>query len=130
MRMSDSHPGALYSSELTVHVAAATAVYHFRGRSRAQPYLLGGLAIIRPDYTTRCDECVFDVDPATGALIPRPMRERVRAAKAGVALGGGVKIALHRRISLRPELFAADTTAGTGWNFNWLRVGIGLGLHF
>jgi opacity protein-like surface antigen len=129
-KLTDEKGSAVLSSSLDTRFVAVNALYHFRGRTRFQPYLLGGYGRITADYYTRCTECVFDVDPVTGALTPRLVEERTRAAKAGVTFGAGMKIAVHRRFSIRPELFLLDTTPGTGWNFGRFRFQVGAGLHF
>jgi hypothetical protein len=36
----------------------------------------------------------------------------------GVTLGGGLKIALHRHLSIRSELLFVDTTPGSGPNWS------------
>jgi opacity protein-like surface antigen len=128
-KLSDEAAGVVPST-LDSRLFAVNAVYHFRGTTRVQPYILGGLGFVTAEYFTRCDVCVFDVDPTTGALIPRSTQNRVEASKTGITLGGGVKVAVHRHLSIRPELFYADTTPGSGWNWNWFRLQIAVGLHF
>ena len=81
------------------------------------------------DYSSHCGNCVFEEDPVTGQLVPRSQDWRTQASKAGISLGGGLKIAVHDHLSIRPELFIMDTTAGSGWNWNWVRLRIGIGLH-
>ena len=51
-------------------------------------------------------------------------------SKMGVTLGGGVKIAINRHLSVRPELLLVDTTPGSGWTWAWFRLQIGMGVHF
>jgi len=58
------------------------------------------------------------------------MESRSEGSKAGVVFGAGLKMAVHRRLSIRPELLLVDTTPGSGWNWEWVRLQIGLGVHF
>ncbi len=74
-----------------------------------------GPGLIRADYSNRCELCVFDVDPLTGALQPRLIEGRTTANQLGLAFAAGMNIALHPRLSIRPERY---------------RVQIGAGLHF
>jgi hypothetical protein len=66
-RLSDDARSA-QSSALRSRIVAFTGLYHFRGRRRVQPYLLGGLAWVHAERDTSCDSCVFERDPVSGAL--------------------------------------------------------------
>jgi len=122
---------AASSRSMDSRLIVANVLYHFRNGARTQPYVFGGLGHVKADYVHRCRDCVFDVDPVTGKLISRGVTEsRSEGGKAGVAFGAGLKMAVHRRLSIRPELLLVDTTPGSGWNWEWVRLQIGLGVHF
>jgi opacity protein-like surface antigen len=119
------------SHGLSATLVVADARYHFRGRSRIQPYLFGGLGHISADYTYSCTDCVFDRDPVTNRLVSRGVQEwRDTGSKNGFAFGAGLKMAVRRHVSIRPELLLADTTPGSGYNWGWVQVQIGLGVRF
>lgn len=123
--------GAQSSQDLRSRLAMANVVFHFRNGERTQPFVFGGLGHVAVDYTHRCTDCVFDVDPVTGNLVSRGVTEsRTQDSKTGVAFGAGLKIAPARHLSIRPELLLVDTTPGSGANWGWLRLQLGLGLHF
>jgi opacity protein-like surface antigen len=133
VRMNSSQDlGGGSSQDLDARLIAATVVYHFGSRAAlVQPYAFGGLGYVMADYTHRCADCVFDRDPVTGALVSRGViEERIESSKVGLAFGAGANIAVHRRLSVRPEVLLADTTAGSGWNWGWVRLQVGLGVHF
>ncbi len=122
---------ASVSQNLKSHLIMANALYHFRSDTKTQPYVFGGLGHVNVDYTYRCVDCVFDQDPITGELVSRGVTEsRSKGSKLGVTLGAGMKIAVHRHLSIRPELLFVDTTPGSGFNWAWVRLQIGLGVHF
>jgi len=119
------------SQDLSSRLLMANAVYHFRDGERVQPFVFGGLGHVTVDYTSRCKDCVFDVDPVTGKLVSRGLIESItKGSKTGVTLGAGLKIALNKHLSVRPELLFVDTTPGSGANWGWVRLQIGLGAHF
>jgi len=121
--------GGAWSKDLASRLVSGHVLYHFRSPSRVQPYLFGGLGRVKANYTFYCENCVYDVDPVTSELVPGIQEERVEATKTGVSIGGGLKIAIQRHVSIRPEFLLMDTTIGSGWNWSWLRVQIGIGLH-
>ncbi len=129
-RLSSDAAAAAGSSTLASRLVTIDAVLHFRSDSRVQPYMLGGLGFIRARYTRDCSGCVFNLDPVTQQLTPIPFRSEAHGAKAGLTMGGGLKIAVHPHISLRPEILLVTTTPGEGWNWGWLRAQIGVGCHF
>jgi opacity protein-like surface antigen len=122
--------GPYPAENLDSRLIMANAVYHFRNGAKTQPYVFGGLGLVKVDYYRRCVTCVFDVDPVTGEWIPRVTEDIMSGSKVGVTFGAGLKIALHRRLSIRPELLFVDTTPGSGWNWAWVRLQIGVGAHF
>ena len=115
---------------LDSRLVMANVLYHFRSEAKTQPYVFGGLGHVKADYHRRCTACVFDVDPVTGEWIPRITDSIASGSKVGVTLGTGLKIALFRHLSIRPELLLVNTTAGSGWNWGWVRLQIGVGAHF
>ena len=119
------------SQKLDSRLLMGNVLYHFRSGARTQPYVFGGAGHVRVDYSHRCVDCVFDEDPITGKLVSRGVSDwRTQAGKTGVTLGAGLKIAVQRHLSVQPELLFVDTTGGSGWNWGWVRLQIGLGLHF
>jgi opacity protein-like surface antigen len=132
VRLKDSgSSGSQVSHRLSASLVAANVVYHFRGRTRIQPYLFGGLGHLNADYTYRCVDCVFDPDPVTGMPVSRGVEDwRDKGSKTGFTYGGGVKVAVQRQLSIRPQLLLADTTPGSGYNWTWVQAEIGLGVHF
>ena len=110
---------------------ATNLLYHFRGHTRVQPYAFGGVGFVNADHTYRCVDCVFSPDPVTGTLVSNGVSEwRDETNKAGFTYGGGVKIGVHRHLSIRSEFLAADTTPGAGANLGWLQVQVGMSVLF
>lgn len=123
--------GAQVSSDLSARLFVAGALYHFRNAARVQPYVLGGLAIVSADYRYTCVDCVFDWDPALGAWVSRgAVVSEESGTEPGFALGGGVKVAVMRRVLIRPEVLLADTSAGAGYNWSWWQLKVGIGVGF
>jgi opacity protein-like surface antigen len=107
-----------------------SVLYHFRGRTWVQPFASAGISHIRADYFYRCDNCAFEVEPGTGRLIPIQWEgDRYNGSRIGITIGGGLKVAIHRRLSIRSQVQFASTT-GSGLALGWLRTQIGLGVHF
>jgi opacity protein-like surface antigen len=120
------------SQSLDARLFVTNAVYLFgRNEARMRPYAFGGLGYMTADYSHQCVDCVFDPDPVTGELVSRGVVEdRVEDSEMGFTLGAGVKIFVQRRWSIRSEGLLASTTPGSGWNWGWARLQIGLGVHF
>jgi opacity protein-like surface antigen len=118
------------SKDLDSRLLMGNVLFHFRSGTRVQPYALAGIGHVEVDYKTQCVNCIYNVDPVTGQLVPVPYGWKVRDSKTGISLGGGLKIDINRHLSIRPELLVVDTTAGTGWNWLWLKSQIGFGVHF
>ena len=125
-KTTSAYPAVNLSSRLVM----ANVLYHFRNGAKTQPYVFGGLGHVKADYYRRCTACVFDVDPVTGALVPRITEDIASGSKVGVTIGAGLKIAVIRHVSIRPELLFVDTTPGSGANWAWVRLQIGVGAHF
>lgn len=130
--MEDSDaPSDQLSTTLSANLLAGSVLYHFRPRTRIQPYLLGGIGRLAADATSRCVDCVFDWDPATGDWVSRGVSEsRDRGSEAAVTLGAGAKIAVQRHLWIRPEVLLASTAFGAAYEWSWVRVQVGLGVHF
>ena len=119
------------SQDLSARLLMANVIFHFRNGEKTQPFVSGGLGHVTVDYTSRCTDCVFDVDPVTGKLVSRGVTvSHTQEGKTGVTFGAGLKIAPIKHLSVRPELLFVDTTPGSGPNWGWVRVQIGLGVHF
>jgi opacity protein-like surface antigen len=119
------------SQDLSSRLVMGNVVFHFRNGEKMQPFVFGGLGHVSVDYTSRCTDCVFDVDPVTGKLVSRGVTvSRTQEGKTGLTFGAGLKIAPFKHLSIRPELLFVDTTPGSGANWGWVRIQIGLGVHF
>jgi opacity protein-like surface antigen len=119
------------SQDLSARLVMGNVLFHFRNGEKTQPFVFGGVGHVSVDYTSRCTDCVFDVDPVTGKLVSRGVTEsHTQAGKTGLTFGAGLKIAPIKYLSVRPELLLVDTTPGSGPNWGWLRIQIGLGVHF
>ncbi len=106
-------------------------LYHFRSGTKVQPFASVGIGNVKAYYSNKCENCVFDVEPGTGKLIPRQSEWRAyNESKIGITIGGGLKIAIHRHLLIRSQVQVVDMTAGSGINLSWLRLQIGLGVHF
>ena len=113
------------SSHLDSHLVAADVLYHFRKRTMVQPYVLGGIGWMSADYAYKRGAVT---DPLTGQQVP-PYERNVSGSKTGATLGAGLKIAINRHLSIRPEIFWLATSGGSPPYWNWLRFQIGLGFH-
>ncbi len=120
---------ATLATNLEAKMIAVNALYHFRGRTRVQPFVYGGLGVPMVKYWSVCNTCVYTAPPSQGG-VAIPQRSNVTTKKAGLNLGAGVKIGVSKWFSVRPEFSYLNTTPGAGWNFSWLRFQLGLGLHF
>jgi opacity protein-like surface antigen len=122
---------AAQSQSLSSRLVMANALYHFHSGTKAQPYVFVGLGHVKADHVRLCRDCILDWDPVTGKPVSRGVTEwRNEGSKMGVTTGVGLKIAVHRHLSIRPELLLVNTTPGSGWNWGWVRLQIGLGAHF
>jgi hypothetical protein len=111
-----------YSYDGTMRAVTGNVVYHL-SRSRTQPYLVGGLGILRADYTY--------INGYVGNVLDYPdYRWDYRGNKMTINLGVGVKARVTQHLSIRPEFRMFDTTIGKGYNWLSVRLSIGLGYHF
>ncbi len=124
--------GSSFSQELDSRLVMGNVLYHFRNGAKTQPYVFGGLGHVKVNYaSSSCGGCVYYVpDPVTGEVVPRVDEERIIDSKIGITFGVGVKASLFRHVSIRPELLFVDTTPGSGWNWGWVRLQLGVGAHF
>lgn len=118
------------SQKLDARLLQGTVLYHFRSGTRIQPFASIGIGHIKANYSRNCSSCVFDVEPGAGKLIPRQSESGYEGSKAGITIGAGLKFAINRHLSIRSQVQLMDTTAGSGINLSWLRLQIGLGVHF
>ncbi len=98
--------------------ASFTAGYYF-GNARIQPYLLGGVGFLRTrqysaTYVVRTDHVELQENSASDT-------------GAGITLGIGLRIAVARRLSVRPEFRFYDGTALSRVNMSKIRFSAGLG---
>ncbi len=130
LHLTDSESSRAISSSLDSRLIAMNVLYHFRSGKNVQPFVLAGIGNVKAENNYSCTECVYMPDPATGELVSIPQYYHSKESKTGIVLGGGIKIALHRHLSIRPEVILADTTPGSGPNWSWIRMQIGVGVHF
>ena len=121
---------ATITQNLDSRLLQGTVLYHFWSGKRVQPFGSVGIASIKADYSRSCENCVFDVEPGTGRLIPRQSVSGYEGSKTGITIGAGLKIAIHRRLSIRSQVQLVSASVGSGINLDWLRLQIGLGVHF
>jgi opacity protein-like surface antigen len=100
---------------------SATGVYYF-SPGRAQPYVTGGLDVL--DFTF-----VSDVTTFRGGQVTITDFEQQNTTM-GITLGGGVRVAVGRRLSVTPEVRIYDGTILSGANLAQLRASIGVGYRF
>jgi len=98
--------------------ASFTAAYFF-GEHRVQPYVLGGISVLRVrEFTAtsilRGDHIELQENSSNGT-------------GAGIALGTGLRISVTRRFTIRPEFRFSDGTAMSGINMSQTRLAVGLG---
>ena len=107
-----------------------SVLYHFRSGTRMQPFGSIGIGRLNANYSFECVNCIFDVQPGTGALIPRESKSEYRGGKTGITFGGGLKFAINRHLSVRSQAQWVGMSAGSGINLDALRFQLGLGVHF
>jgi hypothetical protein len=130
-RLEDQTARGNFAQWLQASLVTTTVQYHFRGDTRVQPFVSGGLGYVSADHTQECTECAFDLDPLTGRRTSRGgLRWRSHGTKFGIAAGAGVKVALRRHLAIRADLLITDTTPGTGYNWGWLQPQVGLAARF
>ena len=98
--------------------ASFTAAWFFGG-GRSQPYVFGGLSILRTQQFTsvsivRTDHVEFQEISS-------------RDTGAGLTFGIGLRAPLTRRLSIRPEFRFSDGTAMSRANLSQVRFSVGLG---
>lgn len=124
-------PSDQLTTTLSANLLAGAVLYHFRPRTRVQPYLLGGIGRLAADSTHRCVDCVFDWDPVTGEWVSRGVVEsRDKSSAAAFTVGAGARFAIQRHLWVRPEVLLASTAFGSSYEWSWMRVQVGLGVHF
>ena len=111
-----------YEYKGDMRVITGNALYHF-GRSRAQFYAVGGIGVLKADYTYR--------NGYMNMIINDPdYLETHGATKMAVNFGAGIKVRIASGLALRPEIRFYDTTIGTGYNWSHMRLSVGAGWHF
>ena len=105
-----------------VVILSGSAVYHFSS-SKVQPYVLGGLGVLRGQRTVV-------VLIGSGPDFFEEERYQENWNKVGIEFGGGIKVALTPNLSLRPEFRLLDTTAGEGPNLGVPQLILGVSYHW
>ncbi len=116
-----------YERGTNVNDGQATAVvgsvlYHFSD-SAIQPYVAGGLGVLKANYTQ-----VIKGGAVLGST--EDYVETVNAEKMLLNIGGGIKARLVRGLAIRPEIRLYDTTIGKGYNWASIRLSVGLGYYW
>jgi opacity protein-like surface antigen len=114
-----------HSKQGSATTIGANALFHF-GSGRVQPYLLGGLGWMKADFDIRGVSEWFD---PSGHHLERTI-SFVDTPHYFVNVGAGIKAAIGRGFTVRPEVRLLSTTPGKGANFDSLRLSIGLGYSF
>ncbi len=116
-----------YERGTNVNDGKATALvgnvlYHFSD-SAVQPYVAGGLGILKANYTQLIKG---------GAILGSTENyvDTVDASKMLLNIGAGIKARLGRGFAVRPEIRFHDTTIGTGYNWASIRLSVGLGYYW
>jgi hypothetical protein len=124
----DIQQSATHSTDGKALTLLGNALYHFSD-SKIQPYVMGGIGILKADYTQQGYSEWYDGGPG-GEYHEEYWTERVNASKMAINLGVGLKAAIRSNLSIRPELTLIDTTPGSGYNWGSLRLSIGVGYHW
>ena len=119
---------ATHSTDGKALTLLGNVLYHF-GDSRIQPYAMGGIGILKADYTRQGYSEWYDGGP-DGEYHEEYWTRRVNESKMAINLGVGIKAAITKNLSIRPELTVIDTTPGSGYNWGVLRVSLGIGYHW
>ena len=98
--------------------ASFTAAYHF-GNGRIQPYVLGGMSMLRTQeysatYMVHTDHVDILENSSTDTGI-------------GMTFGAGLRASVSRRLSIRPEFRISDGTALSSANLSQYRLSVGIG---
>jgi len=116
-----------YERGSNVNDGQATAVvgnvlYHFSDSS-LQPYVAGGLGVLKADYSQRI----------RGGAVLGSTEDYVDTVKADhmlLNIGAGIKARLVRGLAIRPEVRFYDTTIGSGYNWASIRFSVGVGYYW
>jgi hypothetical protein len=124
----DIQYSATHSADGKALTLLGNALYHF-GDSKIQPYVMGGIGILKADYTWQGYSERYDGGP-DGEYHEEYWTERTNASKMAINFGLGLKAVLTKNLSIRPEFTVTDTTPGSGYNWGVLRVSLGVGYHW
>ncbi len=109
--------GGEISSDGNVTMGSADAVWHF-GPPNAQGFVSCGVGVMRADYSWTGSTYFGTQDV--------PVRS-ISATKIMIPLGFGLKFAVTKHLSIRPELRFIDGSVGKGFNHAMLMPSIGIG---
>ena len=98
--------------------ASFTAAYHF-GNGRIQPYVLGGMSILR----TQEYSATYVVQPDHVDILENSSTD----TGIGMTFGAGLRASISRRLSIRPEFRFSDGTALSSSNMSQYRLSVGIG---
>jgi hypothetical protein len=123
----DIQHSTTHSTDGKVMTLIGNTLYHF-GDSKLQPYVVGGIGVLKADYTRRGYSEWYDLPE--WEYHEEYWTHRVVSSKMAINLGVGFKAAITPSLSVRPELTLIDTTAGAGHNWASLRMSLAVGYHW
>jgi hypothetical protein len=98
-------------------------LYYIPGSGGATPFILGGIGMLQ----SRSARAVTFAGANEG-LIVQQADETDRGVSLGV--GGGVRIPIGRRLSLRPEIRVVDSTIRSRSNLSLIQTAVAFGYHW
>jgi opacity protein-like surface antigen len=123
----DTQHSPTHSTNGRVLTFTGNVLYHFSD-STVQPYVVGGVGILKADYTRKGYSEWYELPE--WEYHEEYWTDRIDASKMAINLGVGLKAALTPNLSIRPELQILDTTPGSGYNWRSVRLSIGVGYHW
>jgi opacity protein-like surface antigen len=123
----DVQHSSTHSTSGKASTVLGNALYHF-GNSRFQPYVVGGIGVLKADYTRRGYSEWYNLPE--WEYHEEYWTERVNESKVAINVGVGLKAAISPNLSIRPELSLIDTTPGSGYNWASLRLSLSVGYHW
>jgi opacity protein-like surface antigen len=108
--------GAARQGVRSATAGSITASYFF-GEGRIQPYLLGGISIIRASE--------YQATSIVHQDFVEFRENELRSTGIGPAFGAGLRASLNRHLSIRPEIRFSDGTAISSLNLSQWRISLG-----
>jgi hypothetical protein len=99
------------------------AVYYISTTGRAAPFVLGSIGVLQ----SRSANAITFASANQGVIVQQP-DETDRGVAIG--FGGGVRIPLGGRLSLRPEIRLVDSTIRSRNNLSLIQTAVAVGYHW